>query len=112
MEIIKWMVEHHGIEMEMELLHVSTVKLTGASVPVFRTDTEWCYKGKFVRFEDLPQDLAKAFWNWQIMAACPCAGTSYLHDFTDFLDRQGRGWSGDYSAVVRPYLPFSEIEEK
>jgi hypothetical protein len=31
-------------------------------------------------------------------------GGSYLHDFTDFMNRHGRGWSGDFSGVVEKYL--------
>ena len=61
------------------------------------------YAGQFIRLEDLPEDLRKAFNEWHKLAACPGLGKSYVHDFTDFMDRSGRGWSGDFSAVVKRY---------
>jgi hypothetical protein len=61
------------------------------------------YKGPFVRYEDLPDDLAKAFRRWQILAQIPFLDGSYLHDFEDFMARCGRGFNGDFSAIVEQY---------
>jgi len=77
-------------------------------VPVWqvadRKPGDGCYSGRFVRWMDLPDDLRQAFARWQYGAAQPFAEGAYDYDFRDFMDRGGRGFSGDFSAVVGRYL--------
>ena len=90
----------------MELNKVGTLEYKSLSVPVWRVADPEMYKAypkSFVRDEDMPADLAKAFLEWQTLAAAPGFGMSYLHDFTDFMDRGGQGWKGDYSEIVNRY---------
>lgn len=90
----------------MELNKVGTLEYKNLSVPVWRVaDPEKynAYPKSFVRIEDMPADLAKAFMEWQTLAAAPGFGMSYLYSFTEFMDRGGQGWKGDYSEVVNKY---------
>lgn len=91
--------------LDEELEQIDTLEYAGCTVPVWKVVDQQCnyFKSGFIRHADLPEDLAKAFNEYQTLAACPGIGTSYLHDFTDFMDRDGRGWSGDFSKVVMKY---------
>jgi hypothetical protein len=109
-EFIRFMAGHDAFAKKysgrMELDRVQNLEYRNLTVPVWKcADPELyhMYKGEFVRFEDLPEDLAKAFGEWQMSAACPGFGASYLHDFEGFMDRGGKGWSGDFSAIVKKY---------
>ena len=86
------------------LVRVDVLKFGGCTVPVWQVSRPGAfYAGPFVRYEDLPKDLAKAFGEWQMTAACPGQGTAYVHDFQDFMARGGRGWYGDWSEIVWKY---------
>jgi hypothetical protein len=89
--------------MMMELKRVDTVEYEGLAVPVWKFADPAKIQGAFVRYIDMPDDLAKVFHQWMTLAACPEIGTAYVYDFTDFMDRDGRGRSGDFSAVVKKY---------
>lgn len=87
----------------MELKIVDTVEYEGLAVPVWQFADPAKFQGAFVRYIDMPDDLAQVFHQWMTLAACPELGTAYVYDFTDFMDLDGRGRSGDYSAVVKKY---------
>jgi len=74
------------------------------TVPIRKLEGDKAYPGKVVCWDDLPADLADAFDKWMFCAAVPSRNCAYLHDFQDFMRRAGRGWSGDWSAVVEKYL--------
>ena len=100
-EFIDW-TWRRGSELAVhQIRHVSNLEYRHLIVPV------WLLRGvarlRLVRYEDLPVDLAAAFSQWQILAASPALGSSYLHDFRDFMSLGGRGWSGDFSAIVEKY---------
>lgn len=91
----------------MEIEKVRDIEYKYLTVPVLKCVDPakyHMYKGEFVRYEDMPEDLRKAFFHqWQMLAACPGNEMAYAHDFEDFMDRGGRGWSGDFSKVVGKY---------
>ncbi len=53
------------------------------------------YRGKFVRFEDLPPGLEQAFRRWQYSAAMPFSDVSYDHDFASFLRAMSQHQEGN-----------------
>lgn len=75
-------------------------------VPVWKsaTDNEYAYSGLVVRQEDLPADLREEFLKSQITAAMPFEDAHYVYDFTGFMDRGGKSWYHDGSAVAAKYL--------
>lgn len=89
----------------IKLHQVDTLAYQGIIVPVWQVDPgqDGYYSGPFIRHADLPSDLADAFYKWQMYAAIPFGDAAYVHDFTDFMDRSGRGFSGDFSEIVRRY---------
>lgn len=97
-----------GGTITLNLQQVDTLAYRGLAVPVWqvadRKPGDGCYSGRFVRYMDLPDDLRQAFARWQYGAAQPFAEGAYDYDFRDFMDRGGRGFSGDFSAVVGRYL--------
>jgi len=62
------------------------------------------YSFLVVRDQDLPEDLRTAFTNSQIGAQIPMRDGSYLHDFVNFMNRRGKGWGTDCSAIVNLYM--------
>lgn len=94
-----------GSILDERMGQVDTLKYRNCTVPVWKVLDPACkfYHGEFIRFKDLPADMAQAFKKWQFLAACPGQETSYLRDFIDFMDLGGRGWSGDFSEVVKKY---------
>lgn len=91
---------------EFKLKMVDELKYTHLTVPVWQVaeNTPSAYQGQFVRDEDLPDDLRQAFAKSQICAQMPFEDGSYVHDFTGFMGRGGKGWGYDFSAVVLPYI--------
>lgn len=73
-------------------------------VPVRKLDGANMYTGQVVCESDLPQDLAEAFGRWMTCAQIPAPGYAYQHDFVDFVQRGGRGRSGDWSKVLERNL--------
>lgn len=94
------------MDKDLKLKKVDELKYAHLTVPVWQVveGTDGAYPGRFVRDEDLPDDLREAFSQSQICAAMPFKDGSYLHDFTGFMERGGKGWGYDFSAVVRPYI--------
>lgn len=94
------------MDTDLKLKKVDELKYAHLTVPVWQVveGMKGIYPGRFVRDEDFPDDLREAFGKSQICAAMPFKDGSYLHDFTGFMDRGGKGWGYDYSAVVRPYI--------
>ena len=110
-EFITWMIdgfEDDGSTITLNLQQVDTFDYRGLAVPVWqvadRKPGDRCYPGRFVRYMDLPEDLHQAFARWQYGANQPFAEGAYDYDFRHFMDRGGRGFSGDFSDVVRRYL--------
>lgn len=105
-EIVSWEMRGcEGLE-TVDIERVGNLVYANLTVPVwqFAAPAEGQYTGKFVRFEDLPEDLREAFKQWQTGAATPVYGGCYHYDFDDFMQMGGKGWSGDFSAIVGPYL--------
>lgn len=89
----------------IKLHQVNTLVYRSLTVPVWQVDPgqEGYYSGPFIRHSDLPDDLAESFCKWQMYAAIPFRDAAYDHDFKDFMDRSGRGFSGDFSEIVSRY---------
>ena len=64
------------------------------------------YSGRFILESDLPEDLREAFCKSQATAAMPRypKGANYLSDFSGFMNRGGKSWYHDGSAVSAKYL--------
>lgn len=94
----------------IKLHQVNTLVYRSLTVPVWQIDPGQdidrlmgYHSGPFIRYTDLPGDLAEAFHRWQMCAAIPFSDAAYDYDFEDFMDRSGRGFSGDFSEIVRRY---------
>lgn len=107
MKQTQWKINEENQTVCLQLHQCAELRYRKLNVPVWRQepgmDSNRYYKGPFVRYEDLPDDLAKAFRRWQILAQIPFLDGSYLHDFEDFMARCGRGFNGDFSAIVEQY---------
>lgn len=60
--------------------------LAEACLPVWRSADSCGIDGKFVRYCDMPAELAAAFREQQVLAGKPFAGAAYVEDFQLFLD--------------------------
>lgn len=64
--------------------------LAEASIPVWRSADSNRIGGKFVRYCDMPAELAAAFREQQVLAGKPFAGAAYVEDFQLFIDLRQR----------------------
>lgn len=102
----EWVVRHRDTDAALLIEQVDELVYPKLTVPVWHVveGHSWAYSGRFVRNEDLPADLAEAFLRWMMLAAIPFHTGVYDYDFTDFMARRGRGWTGDFSEVVNRYF--------
>lgn len=82
----------------IDLEQVNALIYRGLTVPVWQTAT--C-STPFIRYNDLPADLADAFERWQYGAAMPFHRAAYHHDFEIFMSRGGKAEDAE---IVRRYL--------
>ena len=64
--------------------------LREARIPVWRSTDQGCIGGKFVRYCDMPAELAADFREQQVLAGKPFAGAAYVEDFQLFIDLRQR----------------------
>jgi hypothetical protein len=91
-----------GGTITLNLRQVDTLTYRGLAVPVWQLlpDQGNYSSSPFVRREDLPADLAEAFFDrWQYGANQPFADGAYHYDFDIFMSRGGR--PGDAEIVAR-----------
>lgn len=103
---IEWKVSHRDEDFMLIIEQVEELVYSTLRVPVWRVveGPQWPYRGRFVRDENLPPDLREVFGKWMLGSAAPFLSGAYDHDFRDFMSRRGRGWSGDFSEVVKRYF--------
>lgn len=72
---------------DIELQQIDALVYRGLTVPVWQVAPGQgnYYLGPFIRYADLPSDLAGAFYKWQFSAQLPFSDAAYVHDFTNFM---------------------------
>ena len=84
------------------LQQVDTLRYRGLAVPIWQTLPGRGHSTTpFIRYNDLPADLAEAFERWQYGAAIPFDHCAYHHDFEIFMSRGGKAEDAE---IVRRYL--------
>ncbi|MHB1592528.1 MAG: hypothetical protein ACYCTW_13540 [Sulfuricella sp.] len=93
--ITTWTTEGFGEAdtLTLDLQRVDTLTYRNLAVPVWRLVPGQgnYHAGPFVRRDDLPADLAEAFFDrWQYGANQPFTDAAYHYDFESFMTRGGR----------------------
>ena len=79
------------MEKELKFEIVGELKYAHLSVPVlqFFGEDASVYSGRFIRDEDLPNDLREALNKAQVGATVPFQSCTYAHDFEIFMTQSG-----------------------
>lgn len=83
----------------LDLRQVDTLTYRGLTVPVWEATSG--RSTPFIRYCDLPSDLAEAFGRWQYGATMPFHRAAYHYDFDIFMLRGGKPEDAE---IVAKYL--------
>jgi hypothetical protein len=90
---IVWTIDgFDGATTTLTLRQVDTLTYGGdLAVPVWQVAdpaaNDRAYSGPFVRYVDMPKDVAEAFKSFQFIAQIPFQDAAYDHDFRHFISR-------------------------
>lgn len=91
-----WSYLRNSISQRLPLVAAGEIACGNLRIPVWSiaTDSEVSRSSqrRFVRYSDMPADIARAFREQQVLAGKPFAGTAYVEDFqlfAEFCQRQG-----------------------
>ena len=86
-----WTIDFDGAMTTLTLNHVDTLTKGDISVPVWQVAdpaaNDRVYSGRFVRYMDLPKDLAERFKSFQLIAQLPFRDAAYDHDLRYFFSQ-------------------------
>ena len=77
----------HRMEKELKFKIVGELKYAHLTVPVwqFVGEDASVYSGRFIRYDDLPNDLREELNKFQVGATIPFRNSTYVHDFEFFM---------------------------
>lgn len=85
-----WSYLRHSISQRLPLVAAGEVTCDNLRIPVWSIATESAdalnCQCKFVRYSDMPAEMARAFREQQVLAGKPFAGAAYVEDFQLFAD--------------------------
>lgn len=85
-----WSYLRNSISQRLPLVAAGEVACDKLRIPVWRLATEneesLSCQCKFVRYSDMPADMARAFREQQVLVGKPFAGAAYVEDFQLFAE--------------------------
>ena len=85
-----WSYLLNSISQRLPLVAAGEVTCDNLQIPVWRIATEneesLSFQCKFVRYSDMPAEMARSFREQQVLTGKPFAGAAYVEDFQLFAE--------------------------